>query len=362
MASPQERLARALAGLRRRRPVVDHAVAMQQHYGAVKAGQQSGAVTYFGFLSFFPILALSFFVVGYVAHLYPPGRENLRQAIDQLLPGLIGSKEGQIRLAEIQDAAKAVGLLGLAGVVYSGLGWLSAMRDALAVVFELPAREQPNFVLGKLRDLLGLVVIGVVLMVSVAVSGFVSGFAQTVLGWVGLSSGLEPLLQAVTVLLGLAANALLFFSMFRLLAEPRDPTRSLWQGALLGAVGFEVLKRLSGLLLASTKGQPAFQAFGIALILLVWINYFSRVVLYAAAWSHTSREARERRYHEPADPIQGPQSPRLSQRPLVPGTPAAAGAPAVGAGVRRGLPAFAAGAGTALALVALVRRTPEEER
>jgi membrane protein len=357
VASPQERLGRALAGLRARRPFVDHAVRMQQHYGAVKAGQQSGAVTYFGFLSFFPILALSFFVVGYVAHVYPAGRDNLRQAIDQLLPGLIGSKEGRIRLGDIQDAANAVGLLGLAGVVYSGLGWLSAMRDALVVVFELPARDQPNFLLGKLRDLVTLALIGVILMVSVAVSGFVSGFAQTVLGWVGLNQGLEPLLQAITVLLGLAANALLFFSMFRLLAEPRTPARSLWQGALLGAVGFELLKRLSGLLLASTKGQPAFQAFGIALILLVWINYFSRVVLYAAAWAHTSREARAQRYLEPADPIQGPQSPRLAQRPPAPGAPAAA------AGVRRGLvPAFAAGAGAALALVALLRRTPEEDR
>ena len=39
---------------------------------------------------------------------------------------------------------------------------------------------------------------------------------------------------------------------------------------------FEVLKAASFLLLASTQGSPAFQAFGIALILLVWINYTSR--------------------------------------------------------------------------------------
>ena len=31
--------------------------------------------------------------------------------------------------------------------------------------------------------------------------------------------------------------------------------------------------------------SPAFQAFGIALILLVWIHYFARVLLYAAAWA-----------------------------------------------------------------------------
>ena len=36
------------------------------------------------------------------------------------------------------------------------------MRDALSVVFELPAKEQPNFVFGKLRDLLTLTLVGVV--------------------------------------------------------------------------------------------------------------------------------------------------------------------------------------------------------
>ena len=34
------------------------------------------------------------------------------------------------------------------------------------------------------------------------------------------------------------------------------------------------------------------QPTGIALILLVWINYFSRVVVLAACWAHTSPEAR----------------------------------------------------------------------
>ncbi len=355
MASIRERVSGAAAGLRARRPLVDHAVRMQQHYGAVRAGQQSGAVTYFGFLSFFPILALSFFVVGYLARIYPDVQQNLTQAIDQLLPGLVGDQEGQVPLSDVQDAAAAVGLLGLAGVVYAGLGWLSAMRAALVVVFELPVRDRPSFLRGKLRDLLTLALIGVTLILSVSVSGFVSGFAESLLGWVGLDEQLAPLFQLLTVVLGLAANALLFFSMFRLLAEPRTPARSLWQGALLGAVAFEGLKRLSGLLLASTKDQPAFQAFGIALILLVWINYFSRVVLYAAAWAHTSREARELRYVEPVDPIQGPQSPSLSER-----------RPAVGAarpGVRRPwLPAFAAGGGAVLGLQAWRRHRNEGHR
>ena len=113
-------------------------------------------------------------------------------------------------------------------------------------------------------------------------------------------------MQILAIVLGLLANAVLFFAMFRLLAAPDLPKRALWSGALLGAVGFEILKQVSGLLIRSTQGQPAFQIFGLALILLVWINYFSRDVLYAAAWAWTHPRSREQRVVEPADPVQGP--------------------------------------------------------
>ena len=343
MASLRARLVSGLDALRRRRPVVDHAVRMQQHYGKVDAGQQAGAITYFAFLSFFPILALAFFVVGLLAHVYPAARHDLVKAIGQVLPGLVGGRHG-ISLRQVQQAAATVGLLGLAGVVYSGLGWLSAVREALIVVFELPRREQPNFVIGKLRDLLTLALVGTVLLVSVSVSGFVSGFSTQLLDLVGLATQLAPLLELVTIVLGVAANVVLFFALFRLLAEPRTPARSLWQGALLGALGFEVLKRLSGVLLASTERQPAFQAFGIALILVVWINYFSRLVLYSAAWAHTSDSATALRVAEPPAPLQGPPSPPLGEEP----------GPAVAAGRPWVTPVVAGGA--LLALAALARR------
>ncbi len=38
--------------------------------------------------------------------------------------------------------------------------------------------------------------------------------------------------------------------------------------------------------------------FGVALILLVWINYFSRLVMYAAAWAYTATTALEQRTTE----------------------------------------------------------------
>lgn len=309
MASVRERLAEE----REKRPWLDHVLSMNEHYGKVKGSQQAGAVTYFAFLSFFPVLALAFFAVGVIARIYSDAEENVVSAIDSVLPGIVGSGDTQISIDQVQSFSGLAGVVGLLGVLYAGLGWVSSLREALIAVFELPQREQPTFVKGKLRDLEALVIVGLVLVVAVAVAGFVSGFSADLLELVGLGSELSWLVKILAIVLGLAANAVLFFALFKLLAEPHLERRSLVSGAILGAVGFELLKQLSGLLLGSTKGQPAFQAFGIALILLVWINYFSKLVLYAAAWSYTEPVEVEARQAKPADPVQGPATPDLSE-------------------------------------------------
>lgn len=296
MPSFKERVTAKVAGVRERYPFVDHLVRMVRHYGDVNGNAQAGAVTFFGFLSFFPILALSFFTVGLLSRVYDATGE-LERAIESFMPGIVGDEPGEIRLSTFEENAATIGLIGLVGVLYSGLGWLSGMRNALEVVFELPKKEQPNFVLGKLRDLVSLAVIGIVLLVSVALSGLISGFSEAILDLVGLENTpvTSVLLWLVVHGLGIAATTLLFLAMFKLLVDPDVPRRSLVSGAVLGGVGFEVLKALASFLIGTTKEQPAFQAFGIALILVVWINYFSRVVMLSASWAYTSPLALEQR-------------------------------------------------------------------
>lgn len=340
-----------LDAVRHDRPWLDHVLRMVEHYGHMKGNLQAGAVTYFAFLSFFPVLVLGFFVVGLGSALYPKADDALSDALQSLLPGIFGDREGELSADTFQqDGTGWAAVVGLLGLLYAGLGWLSAMRDGLVVMFEMPEREQPNFVVGKLRDLVSLAIIGGTLVLSVAVAGFVSGFTADILGWVRLGEELAPFLKGISYVLGFAANVLLFFTLFKLLAQPHAPNGSLWSGALLGAVGFEILKRLSFLLLGSTRQSPAFQVFGIALILVVWIYYFSRVVMYSAAWAHTSAAAREQREREALHGDRtGEQMRELAEVPL-------REAPASGrSGVSPGA-AFAAGGASVLGLVALVRR------
>jgi membrane protein len=117
-------------------------------------------------------------------------------------------------------------------------------------------------------------------------------------------------------------------------------------GAVLGAVGFEILKQASTLLIKATEGQPAFQAFGIALILVVWINYTSRVTLYAASWTWTHPLAVRERVVDPAQPVQGPPLPSIEELPTSDGEGGDSGS-------RKG--AFAAGAVAGAAAAAVIK-------
>lgn len=333
-----------IAVIRDRRPFIDHVVRMFEHYGSVNGSALAAAVTYFAFLSFFPIVALAFAVIGFVSRAYPDADQDLVTAINDVLPGIVGGKDG-LQLSTFQDNAPGIFSIGLVLALYSGLGWLSGMRTALIAVFEEPEREKPNFVLGKVRDILALLALGSVLIGSVAISGVATKLTTPILDFLDLGAGVTPVIWVIGLVLGLAANTVLFFAFFRLLAAPNAPTKSLWSGALMGAVGFELLKQLSTYLLAGTKDQPAAQAFGIALILVVWMNYFSRVVVLAASWAHTSAAARAQREREQWQADAVVEGPRIEVASLAP-----APAPASTRG------AFAAGAAVMLALVAVLRR------
>ncbi|MCY4725282.1 YihY/virulence factor BrkB family protein [Nocardioides sp. STR2] len=346
--SVKQRVARA----RERRPVVDHLVRAVEHYGQVDGSALAAAVTYFAFLSFFPILALAFAIFGQVTKVYEDAQDTLVDAANSVLPGLVGGDSG-VPLDTLQDAAPGIFSVGILLTLYSGLGWLSGMRSALTAIFEEPEREQPSFVVGKLRDVLALLALGTILVASVAVSGVATKVLTPIMEWLALGVVAEGFFWVLALCLGLAANTLLYFAFFRLLAQPDIPSRALWSGALLGALLFEIMKQLSTFLLKATASSPAFQAFGIALILLVWINYFSRVVVLSAAWSHTSPEARALRdAHRVAD--QMPEGPGIDLAAAAPAVRSASSAPATPTASPKA--AFAAGAASMLGLVALLRR------
>jgi membrane protein len=275
---------------REQHPALDHTALTVEHYNEAQGPANAGNITYFGFLSFFPLLAIGFAAIGIVSKVYHDAQDSLITALKDVFPGIIGDQDGQISIDTFQGAAGTAGLIGVATLLYLGLRWLSALREGLEHVFDRSPQETPNIIMGKLRDLMTLAALGTVLIVSVATSTTVTGFSDQVRRAVGLDQvpGTGLLVTALGIGLGVAASTLLFLVMFKLLADPDVPPRALREGALLSAIGFEGLKLIAGTLLAFSTRSPAAAVFGTALVLVVWISYFARVTLLGASWAETS--------------------------------------------------------------------------
>jgi len=288
---------------RARWPLLDHAIYAYRHMEKVQGTMLAGAVTYFGYLSFFPVLVIAFAVVAWVASVVPEARNLLVTTLETVLPGLIGDgRNAAINIDSLAEQARTAGFIALLGLLYSGLGWISAARSGLQGVFCVPERDGRNVVVAKVVDIATLAAIGLVLLVSVGLSSAVTSVTRNVLLLLQVDEipgDLElGLLKLLGVGLGVAASTLLFLTMFRLLPGADLPRSAVLKGAFVAALGFEVLKLLATTLIGLTAQNPATAVLGTSLVLLVWINYFSRVIMVGAAWAYTCPEARRLRERE----------------------------------------------------------------
>src|SRR6185312_12010655 len=209
-------------------------------------------------------------------------------------PGALGDTLISIINQAISSAA-TVGIIGLLAALYSGIGWMTNLRDALSAQWgHVPTR--PPIVRRVLSDLLALLGLGLALAVTFALTGLLSGFAGTVLAFLGLAvgAGAELLLTLVGVLVGVAANWLIFAWVIARLPCEQVALRSAAKAAILGAVGFEVLKQGMAIYLQTITRTPSGAVFGSTLGLLVFVYYASRFVLFVTAWAATSRENQSR--------------------------------------------------------------------
>lgn len=270
-------------------PGLDHLVRAKGRYDDRRGDRQAGAVTFFGFLSFFPLIALAFAVLGYVIAFYPSAHADIQRGISDALPGLVGTEPGQINIDQIASAKAGAGIVGLLGLFWAGTAWVDALREALRSMWLQEAAGGGNLIKKKLFDGLVLVVLGLSLILSVALSSVGTSATGVVIDVLGLpDSGLTTLvLKLVAITISVASSAVLFGVMFWRLSGMHIPRKRLIEGALLGGVGFELLKMLATYLIGNTMKNPVYATFAVAVGLLVWINWVSRVTLLAAAWTAT---------------------------------------------------------------------------
>jgi membrane protein len=282
MPSPQAVLARA----RSRRPLLDHLVRTVQRYQADTGDRLAASVTFYWFLSLFPLLLLAVSVLGVV---YDDPGKDLSAELAKVLPASLAVTLEDV----ITSNTGTTGVLGVGGLLLSGLGWIDALREAIRTMWHQNVLAG-NIVVRKAVDVLVLVGLFATLGASVVFTGLVTAFTSTVLESLGVDDpeavGPAVLTRIVGYSVALLVDTGVFLYLLTRLARVRTPVSRVLRGAVFGAVGFEVLKVVGGLYVERTtaKGEATYGTFAVVIGLLLFLNLVSRLILLTAAFVVTA--------------------------------------------------------------------------
>jgi membrane protein len=280
-----------------------HVVAAWQHLQANNGSQYAAAITFFSFLALFPLLLLAVAITGFALHADPSVEQSFLLHITDTVPGALGQTLKSSLKAAI-DSRASIGVVGLAGVLLTGLGWIGNLRAAIDAVWG-NARTKSNFVKEKLANLVVLAGLGLAAVLSIGLTVVGTSLTDQILGWLGLGSvpGASVLLKLLGTALALAGDMITFWWLLVRLPRVEVPTRLAVKGALLAAIGFEILKIVGSFTIAHTADSPTAGPFAGIVAVLIWIQLVARWMLFCCAWTAVLNAERALVQHPPEEPL-----------------------------------------------------------
>ena len=245
-----------------RHPVAGFPLAVIYKFVDDQGNFLAALVTYYAFVSLFPLLLLLTTILGFVLQDNP---ELQRQILDSTLSQfpVIGDQLATRRGL----TGSGVGILvGVLGSLYGGLGVAQAAQNAMNVAWSVPRNKRPNPIKSRLRGLLLLGTVGLGILGTTVGSALTASAGEY---GAQIGSGLRILITVGSV----AVNAAIFLLAFKV-ATARDVTvRQIALGAVLAAVFWQALQVLGTAYVGHVVKNASVTngVFALVLGLIAWI-------------------------------------------------------------------------------------------
>ncbi len=254
--------------IQRRYSPIGFTIAVIKKYGDDQAGYKAALLTYYGYLSLFPLLLIATTVLQMLAN------SNIGIS-DELLNNITGNSSvlgGQlsVHVTSLQRSGIALAI-GLLFLLYGARGVAAAFRTGVNDIWGVTRSQQPGFPQSAINNTLIVVIGGLGLIATASITGTVAALGQ----------GLLP--RLLSYLAGVLLLYLLFSYLLRAVLPKHVDSKDTYSAALSAAIGLIVLQILGGLLISKLlmNLDALYSYFAISLGLLFWIYLQAQVIYYS---------------------------------------------------------------------------------
>src|SRR5947209_18418822 len=123
-----------------------------------QAGQLAALISYYAFVSLFPLLLVFVTILGFILQ----GNPSEKQKILEGALGKIPLISDQLKLHSLSGSGVALAI-GIIGSLLAGMGITNASQNALNRIWNVPFKGRPDFLRARLRSLGMLTILGALL-------------------------------------------------------------------------------------------------------------------------------------------------------------------------------------------------------
>lgn len=277
-----------VVAVRRRIRFVDVVVETLAGFSKHLTGRNGAVLTYYGFLTLFPLFLAVSTILGFVLESKPEWRLDLADSAAAEIP-FIGDKLG----GEISGNWLAL-IIGLTAAVWGSMKAFVGLQMAYDDTWEVAQEHRASFVTQRTRALIGLAVIGGSQVATVSLAGIVG------------QADLPRISQILIVLGGLGINVGMAAAMYRFLTSEDPKWQMVWPGALFTGVLYTVIQLAGTAVLERINKSEAYGEIGGVLGLLSWLSLHAIINLFGAEINAALHRLRDSDEH--ADMLDSPMT------------------------------------------------------
>ncbi|ANQ86224.1 YihY/virulence factor BrkB family protein [Azoarcus olearius] len=255
----------------------------------------AAALAFFTVFSVAPVVIVVVSIVGTVL-----GERAAQGEIAEQLQSVIGAEaaaavQTAVEGSRIERSGILPTLAGIGALLLGATSVFGQMQTALNAIWGVapkPTRSSVWLLIkARLLSLTVVLAIGFVLLVSLLLSVAVQAVVTFAQDWLPIPGGLLVGLDSVV---SLVVVTLLFATIFRVLPDVVLGWRDVLLGAFATALLFSLGRGLIATYLSTTATASTYGAAGSLVLLLMWVNYSSLILLFGAAFTRAHVEARGR--------------------------------------------------------------------
>lgn len=258
----------ALDQFQQKHPVLALPFAVIKKYGDDSGGYQAALMTYYGFLSIFPLMLVMVTVLQLWFSDDAALRADVIDSVGRFFP-LLGD--------QLQENVHGIGrsgaglIIGIVITIYGARGAADVFRHIMNNIWQVPRMRRAGFPHNILNSFLILLAAALGFGATMLVSAFSATLGHSI--WV----------KALANVAGFMVMLCLFLFIARTATMRRVPVKDMLVGSTFAAVAIQILLTFGSILVAhQLKNLNAlYGTFAIVLGLLFWIYLLAQVVVYA---------------------------------------------------------------------------------